>query len=210
MVQKRMISTIFWYPNPCPKMGLWWNLYENPVSSIHVKLDQQKYRRRVKENILWEGNYPTRFCVSNLIWSNLRFSEWPEYYLDDKNLGPWCRLSFCRRHDEPHVVPGQADIIYILSYGVDPVLSVSTPESALQQLQTRNWNWLWSHSEKKRWQHRQAGAMVDTRPQRTRAIQEHLKKGSRARNADSGRQIQLLEDGGGSCIRQSWMESSSL
>jgi len=35
-----------------------------------------------------------------------------------------------------------------------------------------------------------------TRPQRTRAIQKYLEKGSGARNMDNGLQVQLKKDGG--------------
>jgi len=48
-----------------------------------------------------------------------------------------------------------------------------------------------------------------TRPQRKKATQEHLEKRFGEGNVDSGLQVQLEEDGGGSS-RQSWMESSGV
>jgi len=51
---------------------------------------------------------------------------------------------------------------------------------------------------------------VDTTgPQRKRTTKEYSEKRSGERNVDSGIQVQLEEDGGGS-TRQSWMETSGL
>jgi len=53
------------------------------------------------------------------------------------------------------------------------------------------------------------GTMDTAGPQKQRIIKEHLEKRSEERNMDSRFQVQLEEDGG-SCTRQSWMDTSSL